>query len=100
MTTMGAVLFDADGVIQRGPRDLHDRLTRLVGGTADAREAGMADIFAAEAPALVGEEDIASAHVEAAQAAGLHAAQFVLGDMGSGGPPLRALLATFGLATG
>jgi putative hydrolase of the HAD superfamily len=209
MAKIGAVLFDADGVIQRAPRDLHDRLTRLLGGAADAREACMADIFAAEAPALVGRADfalelapivarwraacdaeailtlwrtieidpsvlavvadlrragvycaIASSqerhrarymskqlgygtlfdaefyscdlgcakpdrrffaeivrratlvpertlflddrieHVEAARACGLRAVQFVLGEIGSGGPPLRTVLAAFGLPTG
>lgn len=209
MTDISAVLFDADGVIQRAPRDLHNRLTGLLGGAADAREACMAEIFAAEAPALVGEADFGRAlapviahrgaactvdailalwrtievdrsvlvvvaelrragvycalassqerhrarymseqlgygalfdaefyscelgcakpdprffaeivrraalsrertlfiddrveHVEAARAVGLHAAQFVLGDIGSGGQPLRVLLATFGLPTG
>jgi len=209
MAKIGAVLFDADGVIQRATPGLHDRLTRLLGGAANAREACMADIFAAEAPALVGEADFAHAlapvlerwaatcdvaailaawrtidvdhsvlelvaelrragvycaiassqerhrarhmsealgygarfdrefyscdlactkpdvrffteilrlsglppastlfiddraeNVEAARAAGLRASQFVLGEMGAGGPPLRGVLAQFGLTTG
>ncbi len=36
-------------------------------------------------------------NVEAARAAGLQAAQFVLGEIGSGGVALRTLLAGFGL---
>jgi hypothetical protein len=34
------------------------------------------------------------------RAAGVHAAQFVLGEMGAGGTPLRRVLAEFWLATG
>jgi putative hydrolase of the HAD superfamily len=58
-----AVLFDADGVIQRAPYDLQLRLTLALGGLESDREACMADIFAAEAPALSGEADFAEALV-------------------------------------
>ena len=50
-----AVLFDADGVIQRAPDYLHARLTEAIGRAPGEREACMEEIFAAEAPALVGQ---------------------------------------------
>jgi putative hydrolase of the HAD superfamily len=56
-----AVLFDADGVIQRAPADIHMRLTLALGGTAADRDACMADCFAAEAPCLIGAADFAEA---------------------------------------
>ncbi len=52
--TPTAVLFDADGVIQRAPADIHMRLTMALGATPANREACMADYFAAEAPCLTG----------------------------------------------
>ncbi len=58
---IAAVLFDADGVIQRPPADTHERLARLIGGDEGARESCVADVFAAEAPALVGAADFAEA---------------------------------------
>jgi putative hydrolase of the HAD superfamily len=57
--TPTAVLFDGDGVIQRAPADLRLRLVRAVGASPSDMEACMADIFAAEAPALSGDADFA-----------------------------------------
>jgi putative hydrolase of the HAD superfamily len=54
MGTVSAVLFDADGVIQLAPVDLHLRLTEALGRTPLERELCMSEIFAAEAPALTG----------------------------------------------
>jgi putative hydrolase of the HAD superfamily len=59
--TPTAVLFDADGVIQRAPADIHIRLTMALGATPADREACMADYFAAEAPCLTGAADFAEA---------------------------------------
>ncbi|TCC22036.1 HAD family hydrolase [Kribbella speibonae] len=53
-----AVLFDADGVIQRPDRDWSARLTSLV--PTDG-EAFVADLMAAEKPALVGKVDFRDA---------------------------------------
>jgi HAD superfamily hydrolase (TIGR01509 family) len=57
--TPTAVLFDADGVIQRAPSDLQTRLTQMLGAAQTDREACMADYFAAEAPCLTGVADFA-----------------------------------------
>lgn len=54
MEAVNAVLFDADGVIQLAPLDMHARLTAAMGRPAHEREACMAEVFAAEAPALTG----------------------------------------------
>ncbi len=59
--TPTAVLFDADGVIQRAPADLQSRLALVLGAAASEREACMADYFAAEAPCLTGAADFAQA---------------------------------------
>jgi putative hydrolase of the HAD superfamily len=59
--TPTAVLFDADGVIQRAPADIHIRLTMALGAAPSDREACMADYFAAEAPCLTGAADFAEA---------------------------------------
>jgi putative hydrolase of the HAD superfamily len=53
------VLFDADGVIQRAPGDIHTRLTAALGGAPVDVSRCMTEIFAAEAPALVGGCDFA-----------------------------------------
>jgi HAD superfamily hydrolase (TIGR01509 family) len=54
MTAIVAVLFDADGVIQLAPDYLHLRLTEALGRPAHEKEVCMAEVFAAEAPALTG----------------------------------------------
>jgi len=59
--TPTAVLFDADGVLQRAPADLQVRLTQMLGGALSDRDACMADYFAAEAPCLTGAADFAEA---------------------------------------
>jgi len=55
---VSAVLFDADGVVQRPSRDWWSRLTALV--PADG-EAFVADLMRAEKPALVGKGDFRDA---------------------------------------
>jgi hypothetical protein len=59
--TPAAVLFDADGVIQRAPADLHSHLAHVLGAAPSDREACMADYFAAESPCLTGSADFAEA---------------------------------------
>jgi putative hydrolase of the HAD superfamily len=59
--TPTAVLFDADGVIQRAPANLHARLTLTLGAAPSDQEACMADYFAAEAPCLTGAADFVEA---------------------------------------
>jgi putative hydrolase of the HAD superfamily len=54
MGGLRAVLFDADGVIQRAPDYLHARLTEAIGRLPEERETCMSAVFAAEAPALTG----------------------------------------------
>jgi len=49
-----AVLFDADGVIQRAPDYLHERLVAAIGRSPSERETCLDAIFAAELPALTG----------------------------------------------
>ncbi|WP_329001475.1 HAD-IA family hydrolase [Kribbella sp. NBC_00709] len=58
MRTVTAVLFDADGVIQRPSRDWWTQLGALVPGD---REAFVADLMAAEKPSLVGKGDFRDA---------------------------------------
>ncbi|TDW14370.1 HAD family hydrolase [Kribbella kalugense] len=58
MRTVTAVLFDADGVIQRPSRDWWTKLGSLV--PADG-EAFVADLMAAEKPSLVGKGDFRDA---------------------------------------
>jgi putative hydrolase of the HAD superfamily len=55
-----AVLFDADGVIQRAPH-FQVRLAAAFGSPPEALEACVADIFSAELDALVGRADYAQA---------------------------------------
>jgi putative hydrolase of the HAD superfamily len=59
--TPTAVLFDADGVIQRAPAEIHIRLTTALGASPADQQACMADYFAAEAPCLTGAVDFAEA---------------------------------------
>jgi putative hydrolase of the HAD superfamily len=54
MEAVSSVLFDADGVIQLVPLDMHVRLTEAMGRPPHERETCMAEVFAAEAPALTG----------------------------------------------
>jgi putative hydrolase of the HAD superfamily len=54
-----AILFDADGVIQRAPADIHQRLATSLGAAPHQVQACVADIFEAEAPALVGAAELA-----------------------------------------
>ena len=58
---VSAVLFDADGVIQRPSQDWWARLTALVSADADAF---VADLMAAEKPSLVGKGDFRDAVAE------------------------------------
>jgi putative hydrolase of the HAD superfamily len=53
-----AVLFDADGVVQRPDRDWWSQLTSLVGSDG---EAFVADLMVAEKPALIGKVDFRDA---------------------------------------
>ena len=78
--TPTAVLFDGDGVIQRAPADVRLRLVGAMGAAPSDLEACMADIFAAEAPALTGGADFAEALIP------------VLGKWNAGGD-VAALLA-------
>jgi putative hydrolase of the HAD superfamily len=59
MIEVNAVLFDADGVVQRAPEDVERRLTRALGGTPHDIRACVADFFAAEARAMTGGADFA-----------------------------------------
>jgi putative hydrolase of the HAD superfamily len=56
-----AVLFDADGVIQRPATGWQDRLVAMAGATERDAEAFLADVFAAEAPCLTGSAEFAPA---------------------------------------
>ncbi|MEU8226816.1 HAD-IA family hydrolase [Kribbella sp. NPDC048915] len=58
MSAVTTVLFDADGVLQRPSRDWWTRLTSLVPGDG---ERFVADLMAAERPALVGKGDFRDA---------------------------------------
>ena len=62
---ISAVLFDADGVIQRPSQDWWSRLTSLVPADADAF---VADLMAAEKPSLVGKGDFRDAVAEVLRA--------------------------------
>lgn len=57
MTTVTAILLDADGVIQLAPDYLHMSLVEAIGRPACERELCMDAVFAAEAPALTGDAD-------------------------------------------
>ena len=61
---ISAVLFDADGVVQRPSRDWWSRLTSLVPTDGDAF---VADLMAAEKPSLVGKGDFRDAVAEVLQ---------------------------------
>jgi len=61
---VSAVLFDADGVIQRPSLDWWSRLTSLVPSDGDAF---VADLMAAEKPSLVGKGDFRDAVAEVLQ---------------------------------
>jgi putative hydrolase of the HAD superfamily len=56
--TITAVLFDADGVLQRSP-PLGDRLASAFGIGPDQIDACVADVFAGEKPCLIGAGDYA-----------------------------------------
>ena len=58
---LSAVLFDADGVVQRPSQDWWARLTSLVPSDSDAF---VADLMAAEKPSLVGKGDFRDAVAE------------------------------------
>jgi len=58
---LSAVLFDADGVVQRPSQDWMARLTSLVPSDSDAF---VADLMAAEKPSLVGKGDFRDAVAE------------------------------------
>ena len=58
---VSAVLFDADGVIQRASQDWWSRLSSLVPSDTDAF---VADLMAAEKPSLVGKGDFRDAVAE------------------------------------
>lgn len=57
---MNAVLFDADGVIQRRPAGWRDQLQSLIGTDRDP-DRFLASLFSAEDPALCGGHDFAEA---------------------------------------
>lgn len=54
-----AILFDADGVVQHATDDLLPRLEAVMGFVPKDLEAFFADVFDAEAPALIGTADFA-----------------------------------------
>jgi putative hydrolase of the HAD superfamily len=56
-----AILFDADGVIQRAPPDIHVRLATALGAAPIDLRACIEDVWTAEAPALTGAADFAHA---------------------------------------
>jgi putative hydrolase of the HAD superfamily len=58
---LDVILFDADGVLQRAPADIRLRLAAALGARPDDAEVCMAEIFAAEAPALAGTADFSVA---------------------------------------
>jgi putative hydrolase of the HAD superfamily len=66
---VSAVLFDADGVIQRPSRDWWSRLSSLAPAGADSSDtdALVADLMAAERPTLVGKGDFREAVADVLQ---------------------------------
>jgi len=52
-----AILFDADGVIQRPGADFRAACSALLGAGGDALDVFMRELFACEKPALTGERD-------------------------------------------
>jgi putative hydrolase of the HAD superfamily len=59
-----AVLFDADGVIQRPAAGWQGRLVAMAGAAEHAADAFLSEVFAAEAPSLRGKADFAPALAE------------------------------------
>jgi putative hydrolase of the HAD superfamily len=59
--TIAAILFDADGVLQRQAVDWRDALGKVLGWTDSPLDDFLADIFAAERPALTGHLEFAAA---------------------------------------
>jgi putative hydrolase of the HAD superfamily len=57
MVVIKAILFDADGVIQRPPSTFGAQLAALLGSERTDVQALIADVFAAEKPALAGASD-------------------------------------------
>jgi putative hydrolase of the HAD superfamily len=57
MVVIKALLFDADGVIQRPPSTFGAQLAALLGSDRADVQALIADVFAAEEPALAGASD-------------------------------------------
>ena len=61
MTSIRAVLFDADGVIQHPTGDIVERLEAVLGFLPDPLDDFIRDVMTAEIPALTGEQDFLSA---------------------------------------
>ncbi len=59
--TIRAVLFDADGVVQQQSQSLHSVLTDVLGAERHSVDELYRDVWEAEAPALTGHADFASA---------------------------------------
>ena len=59
--TIRAVLFDADGVVQRQTLTLHSVLTDVLGAPSHSVDKMYRDVWEAEGPALTGDADFVSA---------------------------------------
>lgn len=57
MTTLRAILFDADGVIQRPGADFRAACAAVLGSSGEPVERFMREVFALEKPALTGQRD-------------------------------------------
>jgi putative hydrolase of the HAD superfamily len=57
MTSVRAILFDADGVIQRHSGDFRAACGQLIGTSGEALEQFMRELFVLEKPALTGHRD-------------------------------------------
>jgi putative hydrolase of the HAD superfamily len=57
MAGLKAILFDADGVIQRPSADFRSACGALLGNSGDALELFMRELFAVEKPSLTGQRD-------------------------------------------
>ena len=57
MTNVRAILFDADGVIQRPGADFRAACTRVLGASGEPLELFMRELVALEKPALTGQRD-------------------------------------------